>query len=132
MDFELYWEYGFWPTDHHSEEDMGTPADIQKLIQRAQRAQKLTDRAAAEGEGAEVVMNNFEQTLNRFNANFEGIKEYDKQIQAMLGAESNGGPPLSETFPAPGTATEPQSEPAQAAQVVKTEIDHATGDPIKT
>ena len=105
---------------------MGTPADIQKLIQRAQRAQALTDRAANSGTDAEAVMNNFEQTMNRFDAHFGGIKEYDKQIQAMLGATSNGGPPLEATFPSTTAVSTTGTVP------VHPPVDHSTGDPIKT
>jgi len=114
----------YWDDTETLGDDMGTPADIQKLIQKAQRAQALTDRAANSGTDAENVMNNFEQTMNRFDAHFGGIKEYDKQIQAMLGATSNGGPPLDATFPST-TAVSPSS-------TVHPPIDHATGDPIKT
>lgn len=127
MKFQYYWDHG---SNYIEEADMGSPADIQKLIARAQRAQKLTDRAATEGDGADVIMNNFEQTMDRFQAHFDGIKEYDKQIQAMLGA-TNGGPPLTETFQPSGTTVEQQPEVAHPADV-KPEIDHATGDPIKT
>jgi len=103
---------------------MGSPADIQKMIQKAQRAQGLTDRAAKSGEGAEATMNNFEQTMNRFDAHFGAISEYDKQIQAMLGAQNNGGPPLDATFSS-------TSANATAGSTVVHPIDRATGDPLK-
>ena len=106
---------------------MGSPADIQKLIQRAQRAQGLTDRAAKSGDQADSIMTNFEQTMNRFEANFGAISEYDKQIQAMLGA-SNGGPPLDATFP----STTAVSQPSAAVPPVAVPVDHSTGDPLKT
>jgi hypothetical protein len=108
---------------------MGTAADIQKLIQNAQRAQSLTDRAATEGQNAETVMNSFEKTMDRFNAQFGQMSEYEKQIAAMMGANGNGGPPLDATFPSTTALTQPRT--ASVAPVTS-EIDHATGDPIKT
>lgn len=134
MKFQYYWDHGIWPVGGHGSDiseggdEMGTPADIQKLIQRAKRAQDLTDRAAKEGDGADAIMNNFEQTMNRFNAHFGGIAEYEKQIAAMLGADSNGGPPLNDaTFQPPQAA--PQQAPTSQSEPA---FDHATGDPLKT
>jgi hypothetical protein len=108
---------------------MGTAADIQKLIQKAQRAQSLTDRAANEGQNAETVMNSFEKTMDRFNAQFGQMSEYEKQIAAMMGANGNGGPPLDATFLSTSTVT-----PTSTASVtpVTAAVDHTTGDPIKT
>lgn len=80
---------------------MGTPADIQKLMGQMQRAQALTDEAANSGRDSEVVMNNFEVTLGKFNSQVGKMKEYTSQLDAMLAVTGNGGPPLDSTFPPP-------------------------------
>jgi hypothetical protein len=111
------------------DKQMASAADIQKLIGRAKRSQALTDRAAASGGNAETVMNNFEQTMNRFDAQFGQMSEYEKQLAAMIEV-GNGGPPLDETFPAP-----PVVAPSSGSSHVtppSSGFDHATGDPIRT
>lgn len=78
---------------------MGTPADILKLMTQMQRAQTLTDEAVNSGRNSEVVMNNFESTLGKFNDQVGKMKEYTSQLDAMMAVTGNGGPPLDGTFP---------------------------------
>jgi len=78
---------------------MANPTDIQKLTEQMQRAKLLISEAAKSGEKSEVIMNNFEQTLTKFNDHSAKIAEYDSQLAAMLAASGNGGPPLDSTFP---------------------------------
>ena len=78
---------------------MGTPADIQKLMGQMQRAQALTDEAAKSGRNSEVVMDDFEVTLSKFNSQVGKMQEYTSQLDAMLAVTGNGGPPLDSTFP---------------------------------
>lgn len=78
---------------------MGSPTDIQKLMGQMQRAQSLTDQAANSGRDSEVILNNFAQTLSRFNDHIGKVKEYDNQLTAMMAVTDNGGPPLDSTFP---------------------------------
>jgi hypothetical protein len=80
---------------------MGTPADIKKLMDQMQRAQALTDQAADSGKNSEVVMDNFQTTLGKFNDQVGKMKEYTSQLDAMLSVTGNGGPPLETTFPPP-------------------------------
>lgn len=95
--------------------------DIQKLTEHMRRAQGLTQRAAASGSKGEAVMNSFEKTMNNFDDHMGAISEYDKQLQAMIATQGNGGPPLEETFPPADTV---------AVSVTSTSsLDTATGDP---
>lgn len=80
---------------------MGTPSDIKKLMDQMQRAQTLTDEAANSGKNSEVVMDNFQTTLGKFNDQVGKMKEYTSQLDAMLSVTGNGGPPLEETFQSP-------------------------------
>ncbi len=80
---------------------MGTPTDIMKLTEQMQRAKVLTDKAADSGKKSEVIMNNFEQTLTKYDEHVSKMKEYADQLDAMMAVAGNGGPPLTETFPPP-------------------------------
>ena len=104
---------------------MGSPADIQKLAQRMSRANLLTERAVQSGSHGETVMNSFEQTLNRYDEHFGKMKEYDKQLSAMMEITGNGGPALTD-------ATFHSSATPPTAVSSSHPIDHATGDPLKT
>ena len=80
---------------------MGTPADILKLMDQMKRAQSLTDEAVNSGKNCEVVMDNFQTTLGKFNDQVGKMKEYTSQLDAMMAVNGNGGPPLDQTFPPP-------------------------------
>lgn len=125
MKFQYYWDHGILdPSFTDDGGEMGTPADIQRLMERIKRAQGLTDRAATHGENADKIMDNFEKTMANSESHFGNIAEYDKQLAAMLAVGGNGGPPLEETFQPSGSVVTP-SQPSPA-------VDRATGDPLKT
>jgi hypothetical protein len=109
---------------YNEDSTMGSPADIQKLMQRMQRSSTLTDRAVNTGASGESIMNDFEATLNRMDDHFGKIKEYNKQLGAMMEVTGNGGPPLADAF-------QPASPPAGTVSASTAPFDHGTGDPLK-
>src|SRR5690349_17111928 len=111
MKFQYYWDYGIFPGSSNTEGcgDMGTPADIQRMMDRIKRAQALTDRAASEGDKADSVMNAFEATLTNYEGHFTSIEEYNSQLAAMMAVGGNGGPPLEATFQSSGSVTAPST-----------------------
>lgn len=124
MKFQYYWDHGILDPGSTDGGEMGTPADIQRLMERIKRAQGLTDKAASHGENADKIMDNFEKTMTNLESHFGNIAEYDKQLTAMMAVGGNGGPPLEATFQSSGSVPKSsQSSPP---------IDPSTGDPLKT
>jgi hypothetical protein len=82
--------------------DMGTPADLAKLVANMKRANSIVDRASIDAAKHTMIMDSFEQRLNLNHENMSKIEEYDKMMAAMEQG-NNGGPALEVTFPSSTT-----------------------------
>ena len=78
--------------------DMGSPADLAKLVANMKRANGIVDRASADAAKHALIMDSFEQRLNLNHESMSKIEEYDKMMAAM-DQGNNGGPALESTFP---------------------------------
>jgi len=77
--------------------DMGSPADLAKLVANMKRANGIVDRASADAAKHALIMDSFEQRLNLNHESMSKIEEYDKMMAAM-DQGNNGGPALEATF----------------------------------
>jgi len=77
--------------------DMGSPADLAKLVANMKRANGIVDRASADAAKHALIMDSFEQRLNLNHESMSKIEEYDKMMAAM-DQGNNGGPALETTF----------------------------------
>jgi hypothetical protein len=79
------------------EMDMGSAADLAKLVENMKRASAITDRAATDAQKHAAIMDSFEQRMNLNHENMSKIEEYDK-LMAAMDMGDNGGPALATTF----------------------------------
>ena len=85
---------------------MSTPAEIKKLTEQALRGKALMQRSSKSGQRAAKVMDNYENTLNTFDAHIERVNKEDAELNAVLAQMGNVEPALAAAFQS--------DEPAQA------------------
>jgi hypothetical protein len=76
-----------------------TPAQIAKLTEQATRTKALMARSSTSGDRAKTVLDNFEGTLNRFDAGISQVDSQEKALAAQLQAMGNAAPVLDAAFP---------------------------------
>src|SRR5712671_5956909 len=89
--------------------DMGSQADLQKLVENMKRASGIVDRAASDAAKHSLIMDSFEKRLDLNGESMGKIAEYEKLMAEMDVMGDNGGPALDTTFPSTSTGTVPTS-----------------------
>ena len=96
---------GYFVVIHFEGIDMGSQADLQKLVENMKRAQGIVDRAASDAAKHSVIMDSFERRLDLNGESMGKIAEYEKLMAEMDTMGDNGGPALDTTFPSTSTVT---------------------------
>src|SRR5882724_1224598 len=78
--------------------DMGSQADLQKLVENM-------NRAASDAAKHSLIMDSFEKRLDLNGESMGKIAEYEKLMAEMDVMGDNGGPALETTFPSSSTGT---------------------------
>ena len=89
--------------------DMGSQADLQKLVENMKRATGIVNRAASDAAKHSLIMDSFEKRLDLNGESMGKIAEYEKLMADMDVMGDNGGPALDITFPSTSTVTVPAS-----------------------
>ncbi len=134
MEFQYYWDYGFWPVSGHSSNTEGADmiAAIERLKSKALEAKGVVPRVLAKVEsgldsiiGAEPGLNT--ETDAAMAPHLSAIADTHAElagIKSALDILSNGGPPLQ------GPTTVLPSSVLSSSHVPP--VDHGTGDPLRT
>ena len=97
---------GYFVAVHFEGIEMGSPADLAKLVANMKRASGIVDRAASDAVKHSSIMDSFEKRLDLNGENMGKIAEYDR-LMAEMETLGNGGPALDTTFPSTSNATVP-------------------------
>lgn len=89
--------------------DMGSPADLAKLVENMKRANGIVQRAADDAAKHSLIMDSFEKRLDLNDESMGKISDYEKLMAEMAAMGDNGGPALDTTFPSSSTGTVPAS-----------------------
>jgi hypothetical protein len=100
---------GYFVVVHFEGLTMGTPADLQKLVENMKRANGIVNRAANDAAKHSLIMDSFEKRLDLNGESMGKIAEYEKLMADMDTMGDNGGPALDTTFPSTSSITVPAS-----------------------
>lgn len=87
--------------------EMGSPADLAKLVENMKRANGIVQRAADDAVKHSLIMDSFEKRLDLNDESMGKISDYEKLMAEMAAMGDNGGPALDTTFPSTSTGTVP-------------------------